>query len=179
VLRTVHSGVNEIKEYYRDPRARIALVVTAVLLCYGGGAVMFYVHAIVFNEGGPAISPYLHWALDSTFGFVALAPIIALLLPLTAWLTRNLPEWTFPLALGAMFTIVTIPGPLAHDLVVARGTPIARVVTHHFGDPAAMLPPPADYSAIDKMLHQFAGGLPAYLVLSTVAFLLVRRAVRR
>lgn len=165
--------------YYRDPVAWLALLVTSVILSYVGGAAMFYVHSVYFGEGGPAISPYLHWALDSTFGFVALTPVVAVLLPLSTWLARRLPKWSFVVVLGVLFAIVTIPGPLAHDLLVARGTPISMVVTHLFGDPAMVMPPPADHSALAKMTHQLAAGLPVYLVLSAVSFGLVRVLVRK
>jgi hypothetical protein len=175
----VHKGVvRAFAAFYRDPVAWVALLVTSLLLCYVGGAAMFYIHAIYFNEGGPAISPYLHWALDSTFGFIALTPIVAVLLPVSTWLVRRLPKWSFALVFGLLFAIVTIPGPLAHDLFVARGTPIAVVVTHYMGDPTVVMPPPAHYSTALKMAHQFLGGLPVYLVLSTVAFFAVRLIVR-
>lgn len=165
--------------YYRDPVAWLALLVTSILLCYAGGAAMFYVHSIYFGEGGPAISPYLHWALDSTFGFIALTPVIAVLLPLSTWLARRLPKWSFVVVLGVLFAIVTIPGPLAHDLVVARGTPISMMVTHVFGDPDMVMPPSAGHSALAKMTHQFVAGLPVYLALSAVSFGLVRVLVRK
>jgi len=165
--------------FYRDPLARLTLLGTSLLLCYVGGAAMFYVHAILFNEGGPAISPYLHWALDSTFGFIALTPVIAVLLPLTAWLVRGRPRWLFPVVFGVLFAVITTPGPLAHDLFVARGTPIAAFVTHHFGDPTLVMPPPTEYSALAKMTHQCVAGLPVYVVLSTVAFVCTRPLAAR
>jgi hypothetical protein len=175
----VHSGpIRAFTAFYRDPVAWVALLVTSVLLCYGGGAAMFYIHAIYFNEGGPAISPYLHWALDSTFGFIALTPIVAILLPISTLLVRRLPKWSFALVFGVLFAIITVPGPLAHDMFVARGTPIAMVVTHYMGDPTIVVPPPTEYSTAAKMAHQFVGGLPVYLVLSTVAFWIVRLVVR-
>jgi hypothetical protein len=175
----VHSGIwRAIVGFYRDPVAWVALLVTSLLLCYAGGAAMFFIHSIYFNEGGPAISPYLHWALDSTFGFVALTPIIAVLLPLATWLVRSRPKWSFVLVLGGLFALVTTPGPLAHDLIVARGTPIAMVITDYFGDPTMVMAPPTHYSAAAKMAHQFLGGLPVYLVLSVVAYGLIRMLVR-
>lgn len=175
----VHSGpVRALVTFYRDPLAQLTLLVTSLLLCYVGGAAMFYIHAIHFNEGGPAISPYLHWFLDSTFGFIALTPIIAVLLPLTVWLVRGMPKWVFPLVLGFLFAVITIPGPLAHDLFVARGTPIAAFVTQHFGDPSIVMPPPTEHSTLAKMTHQFVGGLPVYLTLSTVAYLGLRLLAR-
>nr|CTQ92237.1 hypothetical protein [Kibdelosporangium sp. MJ126-NF4] len=176
----VHKGfLRAFAAFYRDPVARLTLVITSLLLCYVGGAAMFYIHGIHFNEGGPAISPYLHWFLDSTVGFIALTPVIAVLLPLTTRLVLGLPNWVFPVLLGFMFAVVTIPGPLAHDMLVARGTPLANLITHHFGDPSIVMPPPTPYSDLAKMTHQFVGGLPVYLLLSTVAYLLVRAVVSR
>ncbi|MCE7007852.1 hypothetical protein LWC34_34280 [Kibdelosporangium philippinense] len=176
----VHKGpLGALAEFYRDPLARVTLLVTSLLLCYVGGAAMFYVHAILFNEGGPAISPYLHWALDSSFGFIALTPIIAVLLPLAVWLIRDRPRWLFPLVLGVLFAVITIPGPLAHDMFVARGTPIAAFVTHHWGDPSIIMQPPTEYTAVAKMTHQFLGGLPVYLALSTVAYVSIRAIVAK
>ncbi|SMD20945.1 hypothetical protein [Kibdelosporangium aridum] len=175
----VHKGpLGAVAEFYRDPLARVTLLVTSLLLCYVGGAAMFFVHAIHFNEGGPAISPYLHWALDSSFGFIALTPIIAVLLPLTVWLIRGRPRWLFPLVFGLSFAVITIPGPLAHDMFVARGTPIAAFVTHHFGDHSIVMPPPTEYTALAKMTHQFVAGLPVYVVLSIVAYWVIRVSAR-
>ncbi|MBE1464882.1 hypothetical protein [Kibdelosporangium phytohabitans] len=176
----LHRGfLRAFAAFYRDPVARLTLVITSLLLCYAGGAAMFYVHGIHFNEGGPAISPYLHWFIDSTVGFIGLTPAIAVLLPLTTRFVAGRPAWVFPVLLGGLFTVVTIPGPLVHDLFVARGTPLANLITHHFGDPSMVMPPPTPYSDLAKMTHQVIGGLPAYVLLSTVAYLLVRAIVGR
>lgn len=174
--RTVHNGLlNTLKAYYRDPLSWFALAITSLLLCYGGGAAMFYVHSVHYGEGGPAISPYLHWFLDSTFGLIGLTPVLAVLLPFAARYFRG---WGFALAVGVLFALVTVPGPLAHDLLVARGTPIAEVVTRMFGDPYQVLPPPADHTALAKMTHQLLAGLPVYVTLSAVSYALVRLGMR-
>lgn len=164
-------------DFYRQPAARLTLLVTSLVLCYGGGAALFYVHSVYYEEGGPAISPYLHWAMDSTFAFVALTPVIALIIPVAVWLAsrrgRFMPA-AYVLAVGGLFAVVTTPGPVGHDLIVARDTPLANTVTEMFGDPSTTLPPPADYTMLEKIGHQVGAGVPVYLVLSVVSYLLVR-----
>jgi hypothetical protein len=61
------------------------LALCAIALTYGGGAAMFWFHAIELGEGGPAISPWPHWGLDSTAGFLGLTPLIAVIVPVAAW----------------------------------------------------------------------------------------------
>src|SRR5690349_24461415 len=56
--------------FYRDPLAWFGMVGTLLIVAYGGGAVLFILHADVLGELGPAISPWAHWALDSTLGFI-------------------------------------------------------------------------------------------------------------
>ncbi|MFI6094856.1 hypothetical protein ACIA8G_04840 [Lentzea sp. NPDC051213] len=175
----VHSGLwSTFKAYYADPIAWVALLITSVLLCYGGGAAMFYVHSIHFREGGPAVSPYVHWALDSTFGWFGLTPVLAVLIPFAIRLCRGMPVWAFVLAVGFLFAIITTPGPLAHDLIVARGTPIANVITQLLGDPSIVLQPPMHYTALEKMTHQLVAGLPAYVTLSAISYALVRLGLK-
>lgn len=175
----VHSGPwSTFKAYYTDPIAWVALLITSVLLCYGGGAAMFYVHSIHFREGGPAVSPYVHWALDSTFGWFGLTPVLAVLLPAAVRLCRGMPVWVFVLAVGFLFAIITTPGPLAHDLIVARGTPIANVITQLLGDPSVVLQPPVEYTPLTKMTHQLVAGLPVYVMLSAVSYALVRLGLK-
>ncbi|TWP47799.1 hypothetical protein FKR81_31150 [Lentzea tibetensis] len=175
----VHSGLwSTFKSFYSDPIAWVALLITSVLLCYGGGAAMFYVHSIHFREGGPAVSPYVHWALDSTFGWFGLTPVIAVLLPLAVRLCRGLPGWAFVLTVGFLFAIITTPGPLAHDLIVARGTPVANVVTQLLGDPSVVLQPPVHYPPLTKMAHQLVAGLPVYVLLSAISYAFVRLGLK-
>src|SRR3954447_18486053 len=64
--------------YYREPLSWLALGVTSVILCYGGGAAMFWFHSEHLGEGGPNIPWYVHWLLDSTFGFLVLTPALVL-----------------------------------------------------------------------------------------------------
>ena len=161
-----------LRGYYRDPLARWALIVFALLLAYGGGAVMFWFHAEYLHEGGPAISPWLHWLLDSTAGFVGLTPALALIMPLTARLTaaRTGP---YVLATGTLFAFITAPGPLVHNALVGRGTWVARHVTALLGNgrplgPAHHIPPVVDIAG------QVAVGLPTYVAITGLALLAVR-----
>ena len=89
---------------------------------------MFWFHAIALGEGGPAISWYAHWLLDSTFGFIALTPALFLIIPFAAWAAHRLAgdrvgqrPWLYVALTGGLFALVTVPGPIAHDLFVARG----------------------------------------------------------
>lgn len=168
-------------DYYRDPIAWLALAVTSVLLCYLGGAVMFWFHATYLGEGGPAISPYAHWLLDSTVGFIALTPVLAFLLPLSTWAAaalagseRSLVPWLQALLGGVAFAVVAIPGPIAHDLLVGRGTWVARTATQMLGDPAAPLLPKHDYPLLADLTQQLGAGLPLYIALMGLAVLVVR-----
>src|SRR2546427_9303862 len=77
-LRPVAYG-RMVMEFYRDPLAWFGLFVSVLILAYGGGAVMFVLHAVVLGELGPAINPVSHWILDSTLGFIGLAPAAALI----------------------------------------------------------------------------------------------------
>jgi len=73
-----------VREFYRQPFAWLLLVITDVTLVYGGGAAMFWYHSYFLGEGGPGISPYLHWFIDSTVGLVGLTPAAVVILPIAA-----------------------------------------------------------------------------------------------
>ena len=114
-------------EFYRDPLAWLGLFVSTLILAYAGGLVMFILHAEILGEQGPAISPFAHWALDSTLGFLGLAPAVAMILPIAAWATTPGPaDGVRPAGYaavgGGLFALATGPGPIAHDLLVGRGT---------------------------------------------------------
>ena len=170
------------REFYRDRLSWLALAISAVLLCYGGGAVMFWFHAVALGEGGPAISWYAHMLLDSTFGFLALTPALILIMPLAvaaggalagAARARLVPV-LYAVLSGAMFALVTVPGPIAHNTFVARGTWLADQATRMIGDPSAPLPPVHHYPVLAALTQQLGFGLPLYVALSAAAVLLVR-----
>jgi hypothetical protein len=168
--------------YYRDPLSWVALIVTSVMLCYIGGGAMFWFHAQYLGEGGPAISWQIHWLLDSTVGFLALTPALALLLPLAIWATtgtvgRLRPSavpLSFAVLVGTAFAMLTVPGPVAHDRLVGRGTWLADQVTRWIGDPTAPATPHTHYGWLADLTQQLGFGLPLYVVLTALSVVLLR-----
>jgi hypothetical protein len=173
---------NELRTFYQHPLSWQILLVTSIMLCYVGGAAMFWFHAIALNEGGPAISPYAHWLLDSTFGFIALTPVLFLLIPFAAWAADRLADgrdaqrpFFYIIIAGGMFAFITIPGPLGHDLLVARGTWIANTATALIGNAAAPAPPPkSTYPLVAVLTQQLGFGIPTYLLSVTIALVMLR-----
>lgn len=171
------AALRGVVDFYRDPLSWVALLVTSVMLCYVAGAAMFWFHADYLGEGGPAIPWYAHWTLDSTFAFVCLAPAVALLLPLSTWVAANTAGRLWPAAvpgafavlLGVTFAVLTTPGPLAHDLLVGRGTWLAGQVTQWVGDPGAPPTPHHEYGLIAAFTQQFGFGLPLYVATAYAA----------
>jgi len=172
-----------VVRFYRDPLSWLALGVTTVVMCYLGGAAMFWYHAILLGEAGPAIAWYEHWLLDSTVAFVALTPALAVILPLAAWgaltvaRSRRWLPWLFAVAGGGAFALITTPGPIAHDLIVGRGTWLADRVTALVGDPAAPLAPAAHYPAGLDLLQQIGAGLPLYIILMRLTVMMMQALV--
>jgi len=176
-------------DFYRDPISWLALGITSIMLCYVGGAAMFWFHAEYLGELGPAIPWYDHWALDSTFAFVALTPALAAIMPLTAWVAHRTagkhgPDavpWAFAAAAGAAFAVVTVPGPLAHDLLVGRGTWLATHVTQWLGYPPAPVTVEHEHGGMLAAFAQQLGfGLPLYILLTFLSLVLVHSiTVRR
>lgn len=168
------------REYYRDRLSWLALGTTSVVLCYLGGLVMFWYHAVQLGEGGPQISWYAHWLLDSTFAFVALTPALALILPLSTWAahslagSRRIIPWMHASIAAVLFALVTTPGPIAHDLLVGRGTWVADRLTTMIGDPSTPLPPAEEYSPLVAMSQQLGAAVPLYLALMTLTVLAIR-----
>jgi hypothetical protein len=177
-----------IRMFYGQRIAWAALVMSAAILIYGGGALMFWYHSIYLGEGGPAISPWLHWFVDSTAGFVALVPALVLILPVAArhaWRHPGpeaglgaLRATYFALASGTLFALATVPGPVLHDNFVGRGTWFANQLTRLFGD-GRTVPPPHHFAAPVSMSLQLAFALPVYILLMWVSLMLVRQAARR
>jgi len=178
-----------VRCFYRRPIAWVALVVSAAFLTYGGGAVMFWFHAIVRGEVGPPIDNVHHWLLDSTVGFIALTPVLALILPLGAWQAggagRSPADTRLRVYVAATAALFTGPGPLLHDTFVGAGTPLAHLATMAFGrnDAAALRALHAhDHSPVVEGLLQVGVGFPVYVAFTGLALSFVRlsaRAARR
>lgn len=176
-----------LRNFYRTGLAWRGFLVTLALLAYGGGAVLFYFHAIVLGEKGPAISPVEHWLLDSTLGFIGLSPAVFLIVPLAAHAamgTSDGPDRVgrgpYALLGGAMFALATAPGPLLHNLIVGRGTWAADHVTTLLTGSTA--PPPAEPDSIPPLVDmslQVLVGLPTYILVMWLSIVFVRRLSRR
>jgi hypothetical protein len=181
----VRRAVRALRDFYREPVAWVALFATSLLLCYGGGALMFWFHAIALGEGGPSISWYTHWLLDSTFAFVGLTPALFVIIPFASWAAGRLAEdrepllsWTYVGVAGGLFAVATVPGPIAHDLVVGRGTWLADRATALFGDTSTPPPPAAEYPVLAELTQQLGFAVPTYLLAVAVSLVVVRALVR-
>ncbi len=180
--------IDVVRSYYLQPVAWVSLLVSAAFLTYGGGAVMFWVHAILRKEAGPAIADSHHWLLDSTLGFVALTPILAVILPLAVWHAGGRDQtrprlWVYVIAVTTVFTLFTGPGPLLHNTIAGGGTPLANLATRVFGEDEqaamhAMHEMPMAHSPVSEGLLQVAIGLPVYLVCTWLSLQLVRTCAR-
>jgi hypothetical protein len=172
--------------YYREPLAWFGALMTLAIVAYAGGAVMFVLHAEILGEQGPAISPLEHYALDSTLGFVGLAPLVAVVVPLTAWLVTAGPGTvrTTPYAVvgGLLFGLATGPAPIAHDLLVGRGTWLADRVTTLLSPNAPHLVAHVHGDGVSQTLSigaQIAVGVPTYGLLLLAAVAVSRELTRR
>ncbi len=167
----------ELRAFYADPISWVGLVVCTALLTYGGGAVMFWFHAIYLGEGGPAISPWLHWLIDSSFGFVGLTPAIALILPVAAHVAtatagadgtnggrvRAVP---FAVVAGCLLALMVGPAPLFHDTFISQGTPLADKVTEMWGNGSSPTGEPYEAPMFIEMVQQIGIGVPTYIALT-------------
>lgn len=185
--RTPAFWIEVVRCFYQRPIAWVALVVSAAFLTYGGGAVMFWFHAVVRGESGPAIGNVHHWLLDSTLGFVALTPVLALILPLAVWRAgggdgpqTEARTWVYVGATAVLFTLVTGPGPLLHSAVAGAGTPLAELATDVFGEqPTSMSHGDHDHrSPFTEGALQLGVGLPVYVACTWLALGMVRLSVR-
>jgi hypothetical protein len=172
----------ELRTFYRDPSSWLVVLTTAVVLCYGGGLALFWYHSVALGEGGPAISWYAHWLLDSSFAFIGLTPALIALVPLAAVAADRLAgphseriPWLYVTILGGLFAILTTPGPIGHDKIVGRGTWIAHQATVLIGDPSAPLRPIREYPIPVELAQQFAAGVPIYLAATALSLLLIRK----
>ena len=181
--------VSIVRTFYSGRAAWTALIVTSFLLTYGGGAVMFWLHARYRGEVGPPINDWYHWFLDSTIGVLTLTPVLFVVLPAVLWAlgdTRRprarVSVWCYAALVGLLFTLVTGPGPLVHNLIAGEGTPLANFVTDLFGhDPAVAsrnIHAPA-HSPLTESLLQLGAGMPVYIGLTWMSIHLVRAVNRR
>jgi hypothetical protein len=176
----VHSAV---RTFYAQHRGWRGLLVASLILTYVGGAVMFWYHAIYLGEGGPAISPWHHWLLDSTAGFVGLTPAIALILPFAHRAATTAPDGTpgttihparFAVVGGTLLAFVTAPAPLVHDEFIGRGTWLAGQVTDLFGHHHVATGSEHEVPKILEMAQQVFAGIPTYVALMWITLLALR-----
>lgn len=177
------AGAEAVLAFYRQPLAVAALLLSSLLLSFGGGAVMFYFHAIVRGEQGPAIADAHHWLLDSGLGFVALTPVLAIILPLGIRAVSRASRFgrqAYVLTVAILFTVLTGPGPFLHNQIAGGGTPLARFVTELLGTDAGVAARNLDVherAPLTEGLLQLAVGLPVYLFFTWLALRALRSAV--
>lgn len=173
-------NVDVVVSFYRRRSSWLLLALAAVAMIYVGGAAVFILHSEILGEGGPAISPVLHWFVDSTAGVFALTPVLFVLLPYATRYAMVEPgafrPHRFALFSGAWFALATTPGPILHDAFVSRGTWLGNKVTELFGDGRAV-EPANDVPIALSMIYQFTYGLPVYVGLMWLVIMISRRAV--
>lgn len=180
---SARSALHALKSFYSDTLAWLALVVTSAVLAYAGGAIMFWFHAIYRGEAGPAINPWYHWLLDSSLGFIGLTPALLLILPAALWIlkqrynggSRVRRTGRYVALVGAIFAAVTGPGPVLHDMIAGRGTPLARTAQTLFGvDPNVLHAPVVVHSLVSESVWQVVLGIPVYIGLACLGLLTIR-----
>jgi hypothetical protein len=166
------------RAFYGQHRGWLGLLVASVILTYGGGAVMFWYHAIYLGEGGPAISPWFHWLLDSSAGFVGLTPAIALILPLAHRLAMTGPDEVHPVRFavvgGILLAFVTAPAPILHDELIGQGTWLAGQITDLLGGHHVATGTEHEVPELLEMGQQVFAGIPTYTVLMALTLLALR-----
>lgn len=183
------STAQTLRAFYARPLAWGASLFVSATLAYAGGGIMFWLHAIYRGEQGPAIGHWQHWLLDSTLGFLALTPVVFVLLPLVWWVLgrrdggrRAVPIGVYVAIVGTLFSLVTGPGPLMHNAIAGAGTPLADAATDVFGHNPDIAHHHADAperSAFTEGVLQVAVGIPAYSTLTLVSIVAVRSATGR
>lgn len=183
------SSAQTLRAFYARPLAWGAALFVSATLAFAGGGIMFWLHAIYRGEQGPAIDHWQHWLLDSTLGFVALTPVVFLILPLVLWMIsprrgrrRALPIGFYVAMVGTLFSFVTGPGPLLHNAIAGAGKPLADAATEVFGynqDIADHNVHAPERSAFTEGVLQIAVGIPAYSTLTLVSIVAVRSATGR
>ena len=178
-----------IRSFYARPLGWTALIITSLVLAYGGGGVMFWFHAIYRGEAGPPINDWYHWFFDSSLGFIALTPALFLIMPAALWALERakiasdrMRSMAYVLLVGVLFGVATGPGPLFHDTLVGRTAPLGRLAHRIFGtDPsvAARAAEAHSHSAVVEGLLQVAVGVPVYIVTGLIAMTIVRTIAQR
>ena len=115
-------------------------------------------------------------------GFLALTPALFLILPgaLAAVHRAGVQGGragpaAYVALVGVAFGVVTGPGPFLHDVLVGRGTFLARVAVSVFGtDPAVAARHVEAHSMLSEMALQVLVGTPVYVVAALLALVLVR-----
>jgi hypothetical protein len=199
--RARKGSVQGIQAFYSRPLGWGALLVTSVFLAYGGGGVMFWLHAIYRGEDGPPIPDVWHWLFDSTLGFVGLTPVLFFILPAALFalgrlgigerhLRRTskvvgagtLRAGAYVALVGVLFGVVAGPGPLLHGALVGRETFLGRTAVDLFGrDPevAARNAEAIANTPLSSVIAQLAVGIPVYTIFALLALLTVRTLARR
>jgi hypothetical protein len=188
VRESARSWRRVLRSFYSRPLAYGAAVFVSAILAYAGGGIMFWLHAIYRGENGPPIGHWQHWLLDSTLGFVALTPVVLLLLPAVLWTlgwqgrkADGVRVGGYVVVVGMLFALVTGPGPLLHNAIAGAGTPLANLATDVFGPDPQMVERQTDAperSAFTEGVLQVALGIPVYSLLTLASIAAVRRVVR-
>jgi hypothetical protein len=176
--------VEGVFAYYRDPLARNVLLITSVILSYVGGLGMFWYHASHLGEAGPNIPWPAHWLLDSTIGFLALTPALAIMLPLASAIATNLSSdarrvrWIFTALVGMGFSVATIPGPIVHYHIAGRETWLGEHLTSLFGRGGVPVSAGNEYAAFVAMRLQFTSAVPLYVGLMAITVVAIRWSMK-
>lgn len=175
-----------VRAFYADRVAIGVLLLCGLVVGYGGGAVMFWFHSIYLNEGGPAISPWLHWFIDSTAGFIGLTPALAIVLPATAWLaargTSPIGSLRYAVVAGTLLALLAAPAPIIHDEFIGRGTWMAQQMTELWGHSHQPTGRKQEVSVVVAIEQQVAVGIPIYVAvlwLTVMSSRFVTRLARR
>jgi hypothetical protein len=187
LVATRRAAARGLRAFYSRPVGWLALGVTSTFLAYGGGGVMFWFHAVYRGEEGPPINHWWHWLFDSSLGFVALTPALFFILPGALWAVkragvRSGPTLTaaYVVVVGALFGVVTGPGPFLHNSLVGRDAPLGRLAVRVFGTDPSVVQAPAVHSTLSESMLQVALGVPTYAAAGLLALMVVRAlAIRR
>lgn len=161
--RATGSARTFVTEHYPSRRAWSSLIATSVTLTYVGGAAMYWTHAVYRGEQGPPIAHPWHWLLDSTLGFLALTPVLVVLIPLARKMAAGRSAGAEAVVVGGLFALVTVPGPLLHGLIAGADTRLARWATALIGADAGVQSShvhAVDHSAANDVVTQAVVGGP-------------------